>query len=109
MRTKNAAFTFLDDFAVIPMDSGSYMIEQGLKFSRAFSNLSEVVDFLIVEKEKFLASIATTSKGYPPEHPDYEGTKLTVDKDLNVVAHQPGYEPYDRTGTPGYADEDPDE
>ncbi len=86
MRIKNADFTFLADFAVIPMDSGSFMVEQGLNFSRAFTNLEQVVEFLIQQKELFLASLATTS----------EGTKLT----------KVGYEPYDRTGTPDYGKED---
>ncbi len=76
MRTKNAPFTFLGDFQVIPMDSGSYMIEQGLKFSRAFSNLEQVVDFLIQQKELFLASIATTSEGTPDDYETFDETSL---------------------------------
>ncbi len=82
MAIKKVPFTFLEDFQVIPMESGSFMVEQGLTFSRGFTNLEQVVDFLILEKERFLKSFPTTTEG------NY------------------GYEHYDRTGTPDYGKED---
>ena len=85
MPIKKTPFTFHDDFQVVPMDSGSYMLEQGLNFSRGFSNLDEVVDFLIIQKDLFLNNLATTSEG----------------------GHS--YEDYDRTGTPGYGKDDEDD
>ncbi len=86
MPIKKEPFTFLEDFSIVPMDSGSYMLEQGLNFSRGFSSLAEVVEFLIEEKKKFFAPTKQ-----PPD------------------AYDGGYEDYDRTGTPDYGNAKEDE
>ena len=84
-------FTFEEDFNIIPMRQGSFMIEQGLNFSQAYSNLDEVVTFLIAEKVKFEQSIPTTSQGsYDGGYADYKAKPL----------YPNDYEPFDKTGLP---------
>ena len=75
-------FTFEEDFNIIPMRQGSFMIEQGLGFSQAFSSLEQVVNFLIFQKKLYLnESISGGSAGGSGLYPN-------------------DYEPFDQTGLP---------
>lgn len=75
-------FTFEEDFNIIPMRQGSFMIEQGLGFSQAFSSLEQVVNFLIFQKKLYLnESISGGSAGSSGLYPN-------------------DYEPFDQTGLP---------
>ncbi len=71
MDKEHRPFTFEDDFQLVPMDAGSYLLEQGLGFSRAFSNLDQVIDFLINEKDQYL-----NTNLYPNDYEPFDHTGL---------------------------------
>ena len=85
MTKEEPEFTFESDFSIIPMRQGSYMVEQGVGFSQAFSSLNQVVDFLIYQKTLYLGQPMSGGGGG-----SYDGGY--------AAAHPSDYEHFDHTG-----------
>lgn len=70
-------FTFEKNFAIVPRRANSYTIEQG-QYSRAFSDLESLVEFLIQAKHLFYEAAA---RGYPPGYEHFDRTGLPKEKE----------------------------